>query len=271
MALTVFVEGDLDAQILRPFLEGLGLTVRRGGSKNALPHEVRRQKDGAVYVRDRDFDADPPTDTDRPVMQRDEAGRPLGWTWARHEIENYLIEPAVFATALGVEADDWAAALRASAAGIRGYQAARWAIGTARRLLPPHYRLQTYPKACKKDFKLPEDLSPHRQSEWVAEHAGAFRARVEPALADRAIRDSFDGWLARFDDALIADIPRILVWFSGKDLMGACRAWFEQRGLGGPEAVRQRVRDVSIERPGLIAEHVPEWVALREAIGTLPG
>lgn len=266
MALTLYVEGGLDAAILSPFLDGLGVTVERGGSKNALPHEARRHRGDVVYVRDRDFDADPPTKMTAPVVHLVEGDRPLGWTWARHAIESYLIEPAIFCAAIGADAEDWTAELSASAARIRAYQAARWTVGEARRALPPNYKLESYPRGCKGDFKLPSELDDDAQVAWMGAHVGAFRAQIEPLLADAALSEAFATRRATFDEAFVEDIPRVLVWFSGKDLLAAARAWLEARGLGAPSPVRARVRDHLIEHPDLITAHLPEWNALRSAL-----
>ena len=96
----LFVEGALEIQVLNQILLG-DPVLQQGGSKNALKAragtERRENQYTAGYLRDRDFDYDPPADLTRPTLDSTfaDTGIPLGWRWCRHELENYLIDPAV--------------------------------------------------------------------------------------------------------------------------------------------------------------------------------
>ena len=137
----LFVEGNLEIEVLTPILQGSPVP-QQGGSKNSLKPragtERRENKVVAGYLRDRDFDFDPPKDLSRPTVDSVESGVPFGWRWCRHEIENYLVDPAVVSEAMAWPMPDVEEALRQAAAKIRSYEAARWTVGIVRRVLPPH-------------------------------------------------------------------------------------------------------------------------------------
>ena len=94
----LFVEGKLDSEVLAPVLGG-SPTVQQGGNKHALKPRARiehcENRIAAGYLRDRDFDFDPPANLSNPTVDYMEGGVPIGWRWCRHEIENYLLEPAI--------------------------------------------------------------------------------------------------------------------------------------------------------------------------------
>ena len=68
----LFVEGTLEVQILTPILLG-NPVPQHGGSKDTLRAragtERRENKVAAGYLRDRDFDSDPPADLTRPTKK----------------------------------------------------------------------------------------------------------------------------------------------------------------------------------------------------------
>ena len=95
----LFIEGNLESEVLYPILQGSPV-LQQGGSKDSLKPRARaaRQENHQVaagYLRDRDFDFDPPTDLSKPTVDCEEGSLPIGWRWCRHEIENYLIEPVL--------------------------------------------------------------------------------------------------------------------------------------------------------------------------------
>ncbi|HRI64466.1 MAG TPA: hypothetical protein PK156_09505, partial [Polyangium sp.] len=146
----LLVEGKLDAVVLDAVL-GRSLTVQRGGSKYALKpkaDEARRSKSTTgptYYIRDRDFDFDPPSDRFSPRIHSEKGGRPVGWYWCRHEMENYLLEPGIVAKALECDEMEYRKALLEVAPSLCDYEAARATIGSVRRILPPNYDLRTRP------------------------------------------------------------------------------------------------------------------------------
>lgn len=129
----LFVEGDLDAEVIASLLvtELLRVVVEKGGPKRSLPPKARdARKKGvqACYLRDRDFDFDPPADLTRPSVDRPVdklKGDVLGWRWCRHELESYLLEPRLVAQATNWDEAAYSAELLRAAQYIQSYTAAR--------------------------------------------------------------------------------------------------------------------------------------------------
>src|SRR5271157_3429849 len=167
----LFVEGTLEVQIFTPILLG-NPVPQQGGSKDTLRAragtERRENKVEAGYLRDRDFDSDPPADLTKPSEERtfENSGVPFGWRWCRHEIENYLIEPAIVSEAMSWHIPHVENILRESARRIRNYEAARWTVGVVRRALPPHYELRTRPDGLN-EIDLPPALDPVTVTAWL--------------------------------------------------------------------------------------------------------
>ncbi len=91
----LLVEGELDSQLLTPVLSGRPAVEATKGSKNALPPRTRNERNkgvaGVYYLRDRDFDYEPPEDSTLPVIDNvDHRNTIFGWRWCRHEIEIYF-------------------------------------------------------------------------------------------------------------------------------------------------------------------------------------
>jgi hypothetical protein len=167
----LFVEGKLETEVLYPILQGTPV-LQRGGSKNSLKPRARSERQEnripAGYLRDRDFDFDPPADLSTPTVDCEDDGVPIGWRWCRHEIENYLLEPAIVGEAMKWAVEEVEEAIRVSATRIRNYEAARWTIGIVRRGLPPHYQLRTRPDDLN-ELTLPVALDSATVREWAAD------------------------------------------------------------------------------------------------------
>lgn len=265
----LLVEGNLDVEILSAF-DGMP-PVDIGGSKESLAPRARdaRQRDKAdvCYVRDRDFDYDPPDDTSQPVVDRMHAGIVLGWRWCRHEIENYLIDPEVVAAATSWERATYETALIEAAQRIRHYQIARWVVGTARRSLPPHFELSTKPEDLQDhDFWLPHDVSQGVSVQWANEHAARFYARVGQALVPQAISASIVSRTARLTESLFASTANVLLWCSGKDLLAALELWLRTQNLPDAGAFRAMIRDWVRGHPEDALRCLPEWDRLCQLV-----
>jgi hypothetical protein len=267
---TLFVEGGLDAQLLTAILGGSPF-VRRGGSKNSLAPRARTERCdrgiAAAYLRDRDFDFDPPDDCTRPAVDRLHGGEPLGWHWCRHEIESYLIDPVLVAQATGWDRSAYEDEVTGAARRIRHYQIARWVVGTARRSLPPHHDLNTKPVVCHDhDFRLPADMGEAAMRDWARDHIASHHRRIAEALGC----DAVDAELARRREALtesaVASPAGALLWCSGKDILAALEPWTAGHGLAGARAVLNCLRDWVIEHPEDAVAALPEWQALRDIL-----
>jgi len=251
-------------QILTPILGGDPL-LQQGGSKNSLKPragtERRENKVTAGYLRDRDFDYDPPGDLSRPTLDSEHDGTPLGWRWCRHEIENYLIDPAVVSEALPADIRDVEEAIRQAAASIRSYEAVRWTIGIVRRDLPPQYELKTRPDGLN-EIDLPPGLEALDVNQWALESIEAHRRRIVATTEPDAVRATLDRLAARFDGPFIANVADVLLWFSGKDLLAGMADWLHAQGVASPGAFRAKLRDWVIANPVRALELLPERSAM---------
>ncbi len=173
----------------------------------------------ACYLRDRDFDFDPPADLSSPTVDRlvETRGNVLGWRWCRHELESYLLEPRLVAQATGWDEAAYSAELMKAAQHIHMYTAARWAVGIARRSMPPTAELPTRPYDLQNEIKLPADCGEATCFAWARNHVEAFRQKVEPSLASTTITASLAERARRL--AALTSIEDVLVWHSGKDLL----------------------------------------------------
>ena len=126
MPVTVlYVEGKLEVTVFGKVFAGICQVSLHHGTKGSLPPracDARRQGIEAVYVRDRDFDFEPPSTPDRgqpTVDKRDDAGGVLGWRWCRHSVESYLLDPGVVEAATRWARRDYEERLVAAAQRIR--------------------------------------------------------------------------------------------------------------------------------------------------------
>lgn len=271
----LYVEGSLEIQVLTPILLG-NPVLQQGGSKNSLKprayterhpdvdYKVKIKVD-AGYLRDRDFDFDPPTDLIRPTPDGFDNGIPFGWRWCRHEIESYLIEPAIVNEAMGWPITEVEEALLQAAVRVRSYEAARWTIGIVRRTLPPHYELRTRPDGLN-EIDLPQALDSATVNRWASESIADYRSPMENATDPASIHASLDTFAALFNDAFVGDIGKVLVWFSGKDLLAGLADWLIARGVASPGKFRAVLRDWIIANPVRVLELLPEWNGMIELV-----
>jgi hypothetical protein len=142
-----------DARVLNKLLAGY-CTVQPVGSKFGMDAFILARRDVSptamvMGLKDGDFDRewDAPADRPEPWLKRRAGGQTdhLGWSWARTEIENYLIDPEVVARALGPKApppDRYREILDGAARDISDYTAARVALSRCRltvKQLPNHW------------------------------------------------------------------------------------------------------------------------------------
>lgn len=199
--------------------------VEAGGSKDSLAPKSRteRAKVAVGYIRDRDFDFEPPEDQTRPTVDRADEQGPFGWRWCRHEIESYLLDPQIVAAASPLNRDEYVDALVGAARRIRHYQIARWVIGSARRTLPPRYDLPTRPAGFERDFHLPVDMNAAPIFQWAKQHAADFLAPVVRSLSPAALDAAIGERSELITDARLGDFSEVLTWCSAKDLLAALK------------------------------------------------
>jgi hypothetical protein len=264
----LFIEGNLESEVLNPILQGSPV-LQRGGSKYSLRprafNERRENKVAAGYLRDRDFDSDPPLDLAKPTVESYDGGVPFGWRWCRHELENYLIDPAIVTEATGWPIADVEEALRLAAGKIRAYEAARWTIGLVRRALPPQYELRTRPEGLN-EIELPAALDSASVNAWALNNIESHRAPMVAITDSTAVQTSFDALSARFDDAFVVDAAKVLLWFSGKDILAGMADWLVTKAIVNAGAFRASLRDWIIANPVRALELLPEWKGMTDAL-----
>lgn len=282
---TLIVEGGgddpIDAAILHALLAGQPAVVS-GGSKGSLKPKANDargpgQRVQARYLRDRDFDHDPPLDRNVPTIDAYVTGSSvhvLGWRWCRHEIESYLVDPRIMAAATGLPEASFIEGIFRAAAKIQSYTAARWAVGTARRRVPPSNRLRTRPEELQSEFALPAYVAqPEDCLDWACKHVQRFLAEVASAVSEAEVRETFR---ARQDQLVVAPshlreagpltTEDVLLLHSGKDLMAALDPLIYRGFAGDPKTLRRKLRDWVRNNPEEAVAMFPEWNALREAL-----
>jgi hypothetical protein len=194
-----------------------------------------------------------------------EGALPFGWRWCRHEIETYLIDPVVVSEARTCPTTDVEQALHQTAAKIQSYEAARWTIGIVRRALPPHYELRTRPDGLN-EVDLPSALDSAAVNAWASKSIADHQAPMAVATDPVAVRASLDAFAARFNDAFLADTGKVLVWFSGKDLLAGLADWLLAKGIPNPGQFRASLRDWIIANPVRALELLPEWNGMTQLV-----
>jgi len=268
----LLVEGKLDAEVLSPVLGTLPVrvTLEPVGSKSSLKPRARDRRQFPVgvptcYVRDRDFDFDPPVDRSQPTVDsRHDVGGVLGWRWSRHEMENYLLEPRLVEAATGWSVADFTHGLLATARSLQHYTAARWAVGIARRSLPPFNDLPTRPAELTNEIKIPADCSQAACFTWALQHVAAFRRQVEATLEVAAVQSSLAERAQRLAGLMTSE--EVLLWHSGKDLLAALAPLIATRPEANPKAFLSRLRRWVQGSPQEAVVLFPEWQALLTAL-----
>ena len=134
-----------------------------------------------------------------------------------------------------------------------------------RRALPPHYELRTRPDGLN-EIDLPTSLDTAAVSGWALSVIEAHRQPMEVATDPDAVTASLTNFVARFDDAFVADAANVLLWFSGKDLLAGMAGWISARGIANPGAFRAALRDWTIANPARALDLLPEWKTLIDVV-----
>jgi hypothetical protein len=264
---TLFVEGKLDIELLNSILQG-NPVLKRGDSKSNLKTRAKAECENNViagYLRDRDFDSNPPTDFSKPTPDFMHKGVPIGWRWSRHEVENYLIEPSVVSEAMNWAIPDIEQAICEAAKRIRSYEAARWTVGVVRRALPPSYELETRPDNLK-EIALPANEDFTAVNTWALDTIKVHSNRIADETDSKRVHKLLGDFIARFDDEFVSDVSNVLVWFSGKDILAGMDGWLGTKDFNTPGMFRAKIRDWVIANPERTLELLPEWYGLTEVL-----
>ena len=267
----LFVEGKMDEELLASVCQGKPLVVGLKCSKNALAPRTlteRANVPAACYLRDRDFDYKPLTDTSGLCVDKyDDKGNIVGWRWHRHSIENYLLEPAIVCSATRAHQHDYLNALHHAADKLKYYQAARWTIGLIRSVLPPYYELQTFPDNVR-EYQLPNECDLDRESsrKWTRQHIARFSEKILPHLDNATIHNTFDEHAKLFSEENALSTETILVYFSGKDLISALNNWSCSVEIANAKALLHLLRNWVIDNPKESLDALPEWRLLLDTM-----
>jgi hypothetical protein len=166
---------------------------------------------------------------------------------------------------MGWSIDEVENAIGQAAETIKSYQVARWAIGTVRRTLPPNYELNTRPVDIG-EFELPDALDAAFSHRWALDTIAHHFERINSACEPDHVRRLIQSLSERFDAEFISNVPLVLLWFSGKDLLAGMASWFDQKGIASPGLLRARLRDWIMNDPETGLQLLPEWRALRDAL-----
>ncbi len=263
----LYVEGDLDAAIYNRIFDGV--TVLQGSGKRTIKPQAERDRDpkhagiNAGYLRDRDFDFIPPESAEMPTIDAESKGTPYGWRLNRHELENYLIDPLVLNSALGIDRNYWEEQLVQAAIAIKNYQVARSTIGYVRSQLPPYYKLETTPKKVN-ELRLPDDLSEESCFQWCHESVGAFREKIEPVLMVSTIDSELAQRKQSYSDERLSHAPYALTWCSGKDLLAALdQSTMDSVKCSSAGELIKRLLEWVIKNPQTFLLHFPELQQIR--------
>ena len=180
-----------------------------------------------------------------------------------HELENYLIDPRVVSSTLGIDVAAWEIALKQAATTICHYQVARWTIGFVRLNLPPNYQLNTKPVDVD-ELRLPADLSEAASLKWCKNAIESFRKQVEPHLATAAIEAEIARRQVSFSVESLNNCEHVLAWCSGKDLFASVDLSVTgEAQMRGPKDLCNRLRDWVRDNPDQFLAFYPELQELR--------
>ena len=269
------VSDSPDARVLNRLLGGY-CTVEPVGSKHVMDTQVlvRRKISPAATVmglKDADFYREwlGPSDTPTPWLKKVAGGQEerLGWSWARKEIENYLIDPDVVARALGTKApppEVYREILDRAAREISDYTAARTALSLCRLTLRQlqnkwgtrrgHDR-HLFPKnltrsACRKEIK--RIVKRQMQATLPEPRQVVFEFKKQlPLHGTTGFRRAY-----------------YLYTYAGKDLLIQMDGDLKQLGFGDFGNFRERILIGIRDTRDDIATWLIEWDALRTAIQT---
>jgi hypothetical protein len=134
-----------------------------------------------------------------------------------------------------------------------------------RRALPPHYELKTRPEGLN-EIAVPSALDALTVSDWASESIQSHRHTIDVCTDPDTMLTDLDLFISRFDDAFVGDVEKILLWFSGKDLLAGMGDWLAAQAIPNPGAFRADLRDWVIANPVRTLELLPEWSSMVEAV-----
>lgn len=259
-----------DLRLLGKLLAGL-CEVRPSGGKYGMGNKILSRREllggSVVYgLLDGDFrNWVVPTGT--PQKWEGESGTiHFGWRWERKEIENYLIDPLVVENALGYALPDYSGMLDRAAAKLVPYQAARITLSLKR---PRFVQLpNAFGKANGRDKHLiPEQIDPQNclsEAQSLAREWSAGRN-----ISDEEIESLYTDVLAECSPPDGDRFKHFLSGFAGKDLLWSMNDELQAQGFASPLVFLEKILVGISKSSDDIALWLPEWQALRQAVGSI--
>ncbi|NER25226.1 MAG: DUF4435 domain-containing protein [Symploca sp. SIO1B1] len=257
---------SIDIRVLRQLLPKCDIRPLGGKTSTFMSSIIadRRRNPNLACLVDRDFDCRDLATPDHP-LKCDYEQEWVGWTWARKEIENYLIDPEVVQKALEKKApnrDEYQKVLDNAAKNIATYSAARTALACEN--FKNFWGNEVRTGHCFPP-KLGKDYCQKRIAEIVRENS---KYRL---VSEQDIQNKFSNLLPQFrpDGSRFKDY---LKYFAGKDLLYAMREQLCALGFEDssnkykPEQVFVERIVNRIERIDKVWEWLPEWTTLHQLI-----
>ena len=190
----------------------------------------------------------------------------FGWRWERKEIENYLIDPLVVEKALGNALPDYSGMLHRAAAKLVPYQAARITLSLKR---PRFVQLpNAFGKPNGRDKHLiPEQIDYQNclsEAQSLAQQWSAGRS-----ISDEEIESLYTDVLAECSPPNGGRFKHFLSCFAGKDLLWSMNDELRTQGFASPLVFLERILVGISKSSDDIALWLPEWQALRQAVGSI--
>jgi len=258
------MSGSLDARLLTALIAPGGPRVAPAGSKTALGAAAAALTQAKVptrVMRDRDFDFEPGPDGTQPV-EWTWSGEPVGWHWRRHEVENYLLDPALVERALGGRPGfaraDYEARMVRCAEGMRPWMATRWTLGSIRRDLPR--RLGYRPEGL--DLDADEDTC----REVGLKRVARFAADSTSPCAASSFESRCDVYFLKLGACTTAG--DVLRWYAGKDLLAGIQRLEDGPAWCPPGSLVDATLETVAAAPEECCALLPEFVGLRALAGT---
>lgn len=257
--------GGLDARIIAE-IAPRGCLVKPIGSKNRSAFKVVADRSISPMLGmlvDRDFDCAATAVVEKPVPIF-EGTVPVGWSWERKEIENYLLDPTIVEKAWVSKGiftlDDYRQALIQAAERLKFYTAARTALSCF------SYRNRWGTNRSEfKSYKFPRDISQQ-----------ACRTKIEEIVnedkSDRIVTPA--NVIQKFEDLL----PEFstsghrqahpLVYHSGKDFLLAMKPSLDSWMPSPQSSIQTFLERITkqLEREENVWDWLPEWTELRNLL-----
>lgn len=262
--------GSPDVRVLNKLLSGRCGQIRPEGGKYGMGNCIRAHREAlgqslVLGLLDGDFWSAPDGPKGEPQVWMASDNTRLGWRWERKEIENYLIDPAIVAKALGDRAPEpakYQQALEAARGKIALYQAARTALSAERpRFKPLSSSFGT--ERGKSKYRFPDDLT---ETGCRAGIQASVANHLATQLVDRdAVVERFDALRPEFQPGG-RRYEHFLCYFAGKDLVLAAEDDLKALGFQGGNAFLAKVIQEIVRSTDDIGAWLPEWAALQVAV-----